>query len=418
MTSLDSQPNSFSPILALRVGVVLLVHLFVSCDRQAGGPPGAGMGQQKLEVGVSTITPTKITITQDLPGRTSAFRVAEVRARVSGIVLKRLFQEGAEVKEGEQLYQIDPAPYQAALDSAKATLARAEASLAASRLKAARSKEMLSSKIVSKQDYDDALAAQQSDEADVLAGKAGVDTATINLGYTKIVSPINGRIGTSQVTEGAYVQEGQATLMATVQQLDPMYVDMPQSSREIMRIRRAIETGQIPMDRVGKVRVSLILEDGTEYSEQSVLEFADATVSSTTSSVTLRSVFANPKRGVVYSLLPGLFVKARIYENEKSDAILVPQSAVMRNPKGQPVAYVAGDDGLVQQRVLETSRSIGNQWLVDSGLKAGEQLIVNNLQRLRDGLAVTVVSAAKSDAASDQIPTMSAKPEETTATGK
>ena len=362
-----------------------------------------------MEVGVITVATTPVTLTQDLPGRISAFRVAEVRARVDGIVLKRLFVEGSDVKEGQVLYEIDPAPYQAALDSAEATLARAhatlasaEANLVSARLKAERYKELLGTRAISKQEYDDAVASQrtgeaqvQSGKAEVQSGEAGIRAARINLDYTKVTSPLAGRIGISQVTEGAYVQSGNATLLATVQQLDRVYVDVTQPSTELLRLRRDIASGRLKADQSGKPPVKLVYENGDIHPEEGVLEVSDVTVNAMTSSVTIRAVFPNP-RG---DLLPGLFVRARLEEGTDSDAILVPQSAVSRNPKGEPTTLVVGPNNMVELRVLQTPRAVGNQWLVSSGVKPGDQIIINNLQKIRPGAPVKPVPASPTPAA-------------------
>lgn len=368
--------------------------LLASCGRKegvaAGGPGGPGGPQGPLEVGVLTVTPSPVTLTQDLPGRISAYRVAEVRARVNGIVLRRLFTEGSDVKEGQLLYEIDPAPYQAALDSALGTLARAEANVATARLKEERYKQLLATKTIARQDYDDALANARSFDADVLAGKAAVQTAKINLEYTKVTAPISGRIGISQVTEGAYVQTSAANLLAVIQQLDPVYLDVTQASSEYLRLKRDLADGRLKADEKGKARVQLIHETGDTYSEEGTLEMADVTVNATTNSVTIRAVFPNPHG----ELLPGLFVRERLEEGNAPNAILVPQLAVTRNTKGQPTAMVVGANGTAELRVLETPRAVGNQWLVASGLKAGDQLIVNNLQRLRPGAPVKAIPAS------------------------
>lgn len=342
-----------------------------------------------MEVGVLTIAPAPVTLTQDLPGRISAFRVAEVRARVNGIVLRRLFTEGSDVTEGQVLYEIDPAPYQAALDSALGTLARAEANVATARLKEERYKQLLTAKAVSTQDFDDALANARTYDADVLSGKAAVQAAQINLGYTKVTSPIAGRIGISQVTEGAYVQASSATLLATVQQIDRVYVDVTRPSTELLRFKRELENGRIEADEKGKARVKLIHEDGEIYPETGTLAMSDVTVNATTNSVTVRAIFPNP-RG---ELLPGLFVRARLVEGNSRDAILVPQLAVSRNSKGEPTTMVVGANGMVELRVLQIPRAIGNQWLVTAGLKPGDQVIVDNLQRIRPGMPVKVTPA-------------------------
>ena len=365
--------------------------LIAGCKPKQAGPPGGPGGPGgPMEVSVLTIAPTPVTLTQDLPGRISAFRVAEVRARVNGIVLKRLFTEGTDVTEGQLLYEIDPAPYQAALDSALGTLARAEANAVTARLKEERFKQLLAAKAISKQDYDDALANQRTYDADVLSGKAAVQTARINLDYTKVTSPVAGRIGISQVTEGAYVQAANATLLVTVQQLDHVYVDVTQASSELLRLKRELASGRLKADESGKARVKLIHETGEIYPEEGTLEMSDVTVNATTNSVTVRAIFPNP-RG---DLLPGLFVRARLEEGQRPDAILVPQLAVSRNSKGEPTTMVVGANSTVELRVLQTPRAVGNQWLVTSGLKPGDQVIVDNLQRIRPGAPVKVAAAA------------------------
>lgn len=341
-----------------------------------------------MEVGVLTIATQPVTLTQDLPGRISAFRVAEVRARVDGIVLKRFFAEGSDVKEGQVLYEIDPAMYQAALDSAKGTLARAKANVDAARIKERRYKKLLETNAISQQDYDDAVASTKVNEAEILSAEAEVRTAQINLDYTKVTSPVSGRIGLSQVTEGAYVQASSATLLATVQQLDRVYVDVTQASSELLRLRRDLDSGKLKADATGKARVKLVHENGEVYAEEGTLQFADVTVNAMTSSVTVRAIFPNP-RG---ELLPGMFVRARLEEGSTPDAILVPQLAVSRNAKGEPTALVIGANGMVELRVLRTPRAVGNQWLVSEGLKAGDQVIINNLQKIRPGVPVKAAS--------------------------
>jgi membrane fusion protein (multidrug efflux system) len=363
------------------------IALFAGCGpRQAAGPGGPG---GPLEVGVITVAAAPVTLKQELPGRVSARRVAEVRARVNGIVEKRLFEEGSEVKEGQVLYEIDPAPYQAALDSAQGTLARAEANAATAKLKQERYKQLLESRTIAKQDYDDVLANQKSFDADILSGQAAVQLAKINLGYTKVTSPISGRIGISQVTEGAYVQQSAATLLATVQELDSVYVNVTQSSGDLLRLKHELENGQLKADAAGHASVKLILEDGRLYPEEGTFELADVTVNETTSSVIIRAIFPNPRR----DLLPGLFVRAQLEEGSRPDAILVPQSAVTRNSKGEPITLVVGAGSTAELRVLKTPRAVGNQWLVSEGLKAGDQVIISNLQRLRPGAPVKPVPA-------------------------
>lgn len=365
------------------VSVLLALASFslaAGCAKKA--PPPAAPAP--VEVGVITITTQPVTLTRELPGRTSAFRVAEVRARVSGIVLKRLFTEGADVREGQPLYQIDPAPYQAALDSARASLARAEANAASARLLEQRSKQLLADKAVSQQDYDNALAGLNAGEADIAAAQAAVQTAEINLGYTAVTSPVSGRIGRSQVTEGAYVQAGAATLLATVQQLDPLYVDLAQSSTEVLRLRRALAEGKLQRTTSGEARVRLLLDDGRTYDHEGTLQFSDVTVDPSTSSITLRAIFPNPEG----ELLPGMFVRARLAEGNAPDAILVPQLAITRNAQRDAVALVVGAESKVEARVVRTPRTVGNQWLVGEGLQTGDQVIVENLQRIRPGAVV------------------------------
>ncbi len=375
-------------------GLVLMMLLMAGCGRKpaaaAGGPGGAP--NAPTEVTVQTVVTAPVTLTQDLPGRISAFRIAEVRARVNGIVVKRHFKEGSDVEEGQLLYEIDPAPYQASLHSALGTLARAEANLATARSKEQRSKQLLASRAISKQEYDDALANLRTYEADVLSGQAAEQLARINLGYTKVISPVAGRIGLSQVTEGAYVQESAATLLATVQQFDKVYVDLNQSSTEFLRLKRDLANGKLNADEPGQARVKLILEDGSIYAEEGTLAVSDVTVNATTNSVTVRAIFPNP-RG---ELLPGLFVRARLEEGSSPNAILVPQFAVTRNTKGEATTLVVGANSLAEVRVIETPRAVGNQWLVTGGLKPGDQIIVDNLQRLRPGSPVKANPAAPS----------------------
>jgi membrane fusion protein, multidrug efflux system len=364
---------------------LLALGPFAACKPKPNGPPnGMGGPMGPVEVDVITVAPTSVTLTQDLPGRISAFRVAEVRARVNGIVLKRHFTEGSDVTEGQLLYDIDPAPYQATFDSAQASLARAEANATMARLKEERSRQLLETKAISKQEYDDALATHRSSDAEVLAAKAAVQTAKINLDYTKVTSPVAGRIGISQVTEGAYVQAATATLLATVQQLDRVYVDVTQASSELLRLKRDFASRRLKSDEKGKATVKLILEDGRTYSEPGTLEMSDVTVNAMTNSVMIRAIFPNP-RG---ELLPGLFVRARLEEGSTPDAILVPQLAVTRNVKGEPTTLVVGAEDKVELRVLQTPRAVGNQWLVTDGLKPGDRVIINNLQKIRPGAPI------------------------------
>jgi membrane fusion protein (multidrug efflux system) len=376
------------PAFALRSAApsLLLAALALACSRQPAGPPGQAA---PVEVGVVTVTPTAVTLTRELPGRTSAFRVAEVRARVNGIVLKRLFTEGSDVKEGQKLFLIDPAPYQAALDGAKAALARAEANVANARLQAERYADLVKDKAVSRQEYENATAALKTADADVAAARAAEQAARINLGYTTVTSPVSGRIGRSAVTEGAYVQAGQATLLATVQQLDPVYVDVTQSTSEVMKLRRDLESGKLQSAGQGKAKVRLVTEDGREYGPEGTLQFADVTVDPSTGSIALRALFPNPKG----ELLPGMFVRARLDEGVNPQALLVPQPGVTRDQKGLPTALVVTAEKKVERRQLVTDRAVGDAWLVTAGVKPGEQVIVEGLQKVRPGASVNPVPA-------------------------
>jgi membrane fusion protein (multidrug efflux system) len=361
------------------------ILILAACGQQSntnkmppGGPP---------EVAVVTIQPQQMVSTTELTGRTSANLVAEVRPQVSGIIQQRLFTEGADVKAGQVLFQIDPAPYQAALDNANAALGRSEANLPAIRLKADRLRELLADNAVSRQDHDDVSAALKQTEADIQYWKATLETARINLKYTSITSPISGRIGKSQVTEGALVAAYQPLPLATIQQLDPMYVDVSQSTTEVLRLRRRLEEGRLDRNGIIRNKVRLILEDGAQYPWEGALQFRDVTVDPTTGSVILRVVFPNPK-GI---LLPGMFVRAVVEEGVHRKAILIPQQAVSRNPKGDPMVLIVDAEGKVGQRQLTIDRAVGNQWLVSSGLAPGERVIVEGMQKVKPGAAVKIV---------------------------
>ena len=371
----------------------------VACgkDKPAAPPPAP---QGPAQVGVVTVTAQPVTLVKELPGRTSALRVAEVRARVNGIVQKRLFAEGADVKQGQPLFVIDPAPYQAALDSAQAQVARAEASVASAQSLADRYATLIQSNAISRQEYEDASSRLKIAQADVAAARAAVKAAKINLDYTSVASPIAGRIGRAEVTEGAYVQQAAATLMATVQQLDRIYVDVTVSSAEHARMRRAIEAGELQTTE-GQARVALVLEDGRVYAEPGALQFADVSVDPTTGSISLRAIFPNP-RG---ELLPGMFVRARIEEGTSPKAILIAQKAVSRDQAGRPTALVVGKDRKAELRQLVTDRSIGDAWLVTSGLAVGDQVIVEGLQRVRPGAEVNPVPAAPAPKQAGPAPT-------------
>lgn len=350
-------------------------------------PSAAAGAPAPVEVGVIELVAGPVTLTRELPGRTSAFRVAEVRARVDGIVQKRLFTEGAEVKEGQPLFSIDPAPYRAALASAQAQVARAEASIEAAKGLVARYGELLEARAVSRQENDDAVAKLRTAQADLAAGKAAVAAARIRLGYTDVRAPIAGRIGRAEVTEGAYVQAGAATLLATVQQLDPLYVDLTWSSAEVLRMRRRIERGELRADATGAAQVTIVLEDGSDLPDKGALQFTDVSVDPTTGSVALRAIVPNRDRG----LLPGMFVRARIEEGVDPDGLLVPQRAVTRDQSGRPVALVVDAASKVERRLLTADREVGDAWLVTDGLRAGERVIVEGLQKAKPGAQVRPV---------------------------
>ncbi len=338
------------------------------------------------EVGVLAVTQQEIVLTTELPGRTAPYRIAEIRPQVNGLIQKRLFTEGSDVKEGDELYQIDSAPFQAALDNANAALVRSEASLPALRSRADRFKEALAEKAVSQQDFDDADAAVKQAEADVEYWKATVKTASIQLGYAKIVSPISGRIGKSTVTDGAIVTAYQPVPLASIQQLDPIYVDVPQAAADLLDLQRRVKDGQINRDGTANT-VSLVLADGSAYPLDGTLQFRDISVDPSTGTVILRMVFPNPNN----VLLPGMFVRAVVKEGVSEHAILVPQQSVSRDPKGHPIAMVVDAAGKVEPRPLTLDRAIGDQWLVTSGLTAGDRVIVEGVQKVRPGAVVNAV---------------------------
>ncbi len=355
-----------------------------ACGQKQSAPP-----PQTPEVGIVTVQPTTVPVIAELPGRTSAFLNAQVRARVDGIVLRREFTEGDDVKQGQRLYKIDPAPYIATLNTAKASLAKAQANLASQNALAARYKVLVAANAVSKQDYDNAVAAQGQAVADVASAKAAIDTAQINLGYTDVISPITGRTGLSQVTPGAYVQASAATLMTTIQQLDPIYVDLTQSSVDGLKLRRQIQEGRLQTEGIHAAKVNLVLEDGRTYPEEGKLQFSDVSVDQSTGSVTVRAIFKNKDR----VLLPGMFVRARIQEGTNYHALVVPQIGVTHDQKGQPTALVVDKDNKVQLRQLVTSGTYGQNWVVDTGLNPGDRVIVNGVEKAKPGMQVKPVEA-------------------------
>ncbi len=378
------------------IALILVCLLVTGCKQK-----GATATVAPPEVAIVTIHPERIVLTTELPGRTAAYLVAEIRPQVNGLIKSRLFQEGANVKAGEVLYQIDPAPYEAAHSQAKASLATAEADLLtaqanipALRSRAERYKGLVQIHAVGQQDYDDANAALQQAEAMVEARKASVEasravleSSRINLSYTPIKAPISGRIGKSNITVGALATAYQPNPLAVVQQLDPIYVDVVQSNADLLRLRSSLESGRLKRDGSLPNKVKLLLEDGTAYPTEGSLQFRDVTVDPTTGSVTLRLVFANPKE----ILLPGVFVRAVITEGVREQAILVPQQGVSRDPKGNPIAWVVNKEEKVERRMLELDRAIGDKWLVAKGLADGDRVIVEGLARVRAGVQVKAV---------------------------
>jgi membrane fusion protein (multidrug efflux system) len=376
------RPDPFLPTALLASAAALTL---TACG-EPPHPPAMGAGGTP-QVSVVTVAAQRLALTTELPGRVTAALVAEVRPQVGGLVQERRFKEGSQVKAGELLYQIDPATYRASVDNAQATLDKAQATLVSARLKAGRYKELSAIKAVSQQDADDAAASLLQAEAEVGAARAALQTQRINLAYTRITAPISGRIGRSSVTPGALVTASQASAMATVQQLDPIYVDVTQSAGALLALKRSLEDGRL---RSGTAAVRLVLEDGSVYPQAGRLQFSEVSVDPNTSAVTLRAEFPNP-RG---DLLPGMYAKAVIEEGVLEQAVLVPQPAVSRDSTGKPIAFVVDGDGKLAQRALTTQRAIGDQWLVGSGLKAGDRVVVEGQQKARPGQPVEVIQAA------------------------
>ncbi|MFZ2643244.1 MAG: efflux RND transporter periplasmic adaptor subunit [Verrucomicrobiia bacterium] len=365
-----------------RLLIAALAVLTTSCSKTQAPPPAS-----VPEVATITVARQRVVLTTELPGRTSPYCIAEIRPQVNGLILKRLFTEGSDVKAGQELYQIDPAPFQAVLDNAKAALGRAEAHRPALQLRAERYKQALSEQAVSRQDFDDADSALKQAEADIQYYKAMVETARINLGYARVVSPITGRIGTSTVTDGAIVTAYQPVALATIQQMDPIYVDVRQSTTDLLRLQRRMEDGQLNRNVTNLKQVQVVLGNGVTYPLEGTFQFRDVSVDPTTATVTLRMVFPNPK-GV---LLPGMFVRVLLKEGVNDQAILIPQQAVARDPKGNPVVLVVDKNSKVEQRKLGLDRVIGDQWLVSSGLAPNDRVIVEGIQKARPGAAVKAV---------------------------
>lgn len=360
-------------------GFIVCAALLTGCDGQENPQQHA----QAPQVSVHIVKSAPLAVKTELPGRTDAYRVAEVRPQVSGIILHRNFTEGSDVKAGESLYQIDPATYQAAYDNAKGELVKAQAAANIAHLTVKRYVPLVGTQYVSKQEYDQAVATAQQADASVVAAKAGVESARINLAYTKVTSPINGRIGKSSVTEGALVTNGQSTALATVQQFDPIYVDVTQSSSDFMRLKQ-----QTSLQKGDTSSVELLMENGQPYPLKGTLQFSDVTVDESTGSITLRALFPNPQ----HMLLPGMFVRARIDEGTQPDAILVPQQGVTRTPRGDATVLVVNDKNQVESRTVVAPQAIGDRWLITEGLKNGDRVIISGLQKVRPGVTVVAIS--------------------------
>ena len=366
--------------------------LLAACGKDPAGPP------PPAEVSVVTLKPRPVAITDQLPGRTTAFRVAEVRPQVTGIVQKRLFSEGTEVKAGAQLFQIDSGSYRAALSAADAALKRAEAQAVTAKLLAERYEPLIAANAVSKQENDEAIASRARADADVASARAAVDAARINLVYTQVLSPITGQIGRTLVTEGALVTSGQQAPLATVQQLDPIYVDITQSSTDMLRLQRQLANGELVKDDKNQAEVTLTLEDGSVYPERGRLKVSEASVDPSTGSVVLRAVFPNPRR----ELLPGMFVRAQLAQGTRSAALLVPQRGVSRNAKGEATVMVVDKEDKVAERVVTADRAINGEWLITAGLTAGERVVLDGLQKVKPGAPVKAVPAAEQMSAGAQ----------------
>ena len=394
-------PSRMPVRTVLLSSVIAATLALAACGKGDGAAPGGA--PPPTEVTVVTLKTENITLTRELSGRAAPSLIAEVRPQVSGIVKRRLFTEGGSVRAGEPLYQIDDTAFLADRNSAQAQLARAQASLTTARLNASRSAELVRIDAVSKQDNDNATAALGQAEADLQAAQAAVQGAGVPLGFTRVTAPIGGQIGRSSVTAGALVTANQGAALATVQQLDPMYVDLAQSSAELLQLRREVDAGHLT-DADG-VPVQIVLEDGTVFDHQGRLSFAEATVDPGTGSFTLRVVVPNPG----HVLLPGMYVRANVANGARANALLVPQPGIARDPKGNATAMVVGADGKVEARPVKVSRTVGSRWLVEEGLKPGDKVIVEGLQKIRPGAPVTAVEQGSAPAAKPAAPAAPAK---------
>ncbi|CAM3754313.1 MULTISPECIES: efflux RND transporter periplasmic adaptor subunit [Pseudoalteromonas] len=375
-----------SRVVLFTVTALASVVALSGCDQS---PQVSQQAKQAIPVGVITLKSQPLTLTKELPGRVTASQVAEIRPQVNGIIQSRLFTQGAEVKKGQALYQIDPSTFEAQVATSKAAITKAQASIANAKAKSERYDELLKIKAVSQQDFDEADASYKGAQADLLTAQAQLKTAQINLEYSKVKSPISGQIGKSNVTAGALVSANQATALATVTQLDPIYVDLTQSSSELTRLKKAIANGELNKDLAIHSAVELKMEDGSVYQHKGTLQFSEVTVDPSTGSVTLRAEFPNPEK----LLLPGMYVRAVIVEGVKANAILAPQRGISRNTKGEPTAMVVSKDNTVEPRVLKTDRTVGANWLITDGLNDGDKLIVEGLQKIAPGAPVNAVPA-------------------------
>ncbi len=371
------------------MAVILGLQLAGCSDN--GGQQGQ-MQQQAPEVGFITVESETVTLDRELPGRTTAHRIAEVRPQVSGVIKERLFEEGQEVKAGQPLYQIDDRTYRAAVATARAELARAQATLHSNELREKRFRQLLEKRSVSQQEYDEARAQLDENKAAVAAARASLQSAQINLDYATISAPIDGRIGRSNVTAGALVTANQAQAMATIRQLDPIFVDLTQSSNELRQLRQAMAAGELEQVSEDQARITLLLEDGSAYGQAGTLQFSEYAVDESTGSVTLRALFPNPDG----DLLPGMFVRGRLPEGQRSNTILVPQKSISRDPTGQAFAMLIDSDNMVKKVNVTTERAVKSQWLISQGLNKGDRLIVDGLQRIQPGMPVSPVNTEAS----------------------
>jgi membrane fusion protein (multidrug efflux system) len=375
------------PIFSLAAGALLLSSRAGCGEKPAQAQAPGGGAPPPPEVAVLSVAPERIAVVTELPGRLEATRIAQVRARVPGIVLKRTFREGSDVKAGDVLYQIDPASFKANLSSADAGVARAEANLAAANLKVQRYRPLVETNAISKQEFDDALTAQKQALADVATGKAARETARLNLGYATVNAPISGHIGRALVTEGALVGQGEATPLAVIQQLDPIYATLSQSSTDLLQLKRSLANGTLQSAGKDQAKVLLVMEDGKVSSDAGKLLFSDVTVDESSGSVSIRAEFPNPQR----NLLPGMFIRARLEQAVRNDVILVPQQAVTRGADGASV-FVVGNDDKVTTRNIAIDGAQNNRWIVREGLKAGDRVVVEGLQKIKPGAVVKAVA--------------------------